>query len=200
MSFISYFSPPSTYYSSAFNLENHTLTNTTHQGDSLKNRPLIKCTPLTKSTTIPFLSVEKIQSLTVTEARKALQQVVQGDASNQCRSSRYNSLSASWFWVQLLYICHLKSDFISFPCVIPISAVDEAQGRKTIGHLWKAWSCWWRYRARPLLDDVSGIRLYSWQQATGYNPQFSNFKKFQNQPPEFQPPPIKFGQVSVFRW
>ena len=39
VSFISYFSPSSTYYSYAFNLkvENHTLTDTTHQSNRLKS-------------------------------------------------------------------------------------------------------------------------------------------------------------------
>ena len=34
----------------------------------------------------------------------------------------------------------------------------------------------------------------------GHIPQFSNFKKFQNQPPGFQPRPIKLSQVADFRW
>ena len=43
------------------------------------NGELMKCTTMMERTTIPFLSVDKIQSVT-TEARKVLRQVLEGDA------------------------------------------------------------------------------------------------------------------------
>ena len=120
-------------------------------------------------------------------------------------SSRYHWRPVLWSWVHLLHKRNLQSFFISFPCTIPVNAIDKALD-------WK--NDWTSFEGLKLLKAASHAHcLMTFRVSTdvacgcyrtagvckklsiqltasnfsdvGHIPQFSNFKKFQNQPPGF---------------
>ena len=117
-------------------------------------------------------------------------------------TSHYQVLFKQHCWLQKLF-----SGIFSYDVIIPQDGWKRPRPRQLVRSrpaslsLQSSNGCLFNLQMLVSTIFINDEDLdYSWQQATGYNPQFSNFKKFQNQPPEFQPPPIKFGQVSVFRW
>ena len=116
-------------------------------------------------------------------------------------SSRYDWRPVWWSWVHL----NLQSFFISYPCTIPVNAIDKAQDWENVWtpseglNLLKAAShahclmtfrvstdvACGSYRTAGVCKKLSTQLTASNFSVVGHIPQFSNFKKFQNQPPGF---------------